>query len=99
MSDPLLAPDEGENLCGRIKHDAKAAPVPFGHRLPEYQKPLVGGIPMIPRICDRLGHPLHNMRRRGKVRVADPQIDDIQSPGDRFLLQTIDFCKEVRGEL
>jgi hypothetical protein len=77
MSDPFLAPDECEDLGGRIKDDPKAVAVPLGRRLPKYQKPLVGGIPVIPGVCGRLRHPLHNMRRGGKIRVSDPQIDNI----------------------
>ena len=53
---------------------------------------------MRPRLCDRLHHLCHDVRRGRQVRVAHTKIDDVGATGTRGGLQPVHLGEDVRRQ-
>ena len=54
---------------------------------------------MVLWVFDRLPHGLHDVRRRWKIGVANAQVDDVHSFGQRILLGLVYGCEQVGWEV
>src|SRR5215813_8729556 len=80
MPDTFLRADQRENFVCWVERDMKAACVPIGYGFAERQHALIRGILMVLRVFSSRAEAFDDRHRRRQVRVADAEIDDVDSP-------------------
>jgi len=95
VGDALLRADERDHLRGRVEPNAVAALHPPRRRLAKGGEALVVGVAMVLRVARRLAEAGDDVRRGGRVRVADAQVDEIDPARRHFPLQAVDLGEEI----
>jgi hypothetical protein len=99
VSEPFFGPDRCNNL--RLRVDAYAEPprVELGNGLPQPRYPAAGGVAVVGRLGRRLGELLDDCGRRGNVRVAEPEVDDVPPFAPQPPLELVHCREDVRGQV
>src|SRR5437762_774556 len=71
----------------------------LGSRLPEARQPFVVGIPVIGRVTCGLPQSRDDVRRRRRVGIPDPEVDQVDAAGRHLAFETVDFSEEVGWKL
>ncbi len=79
MGQALFGSQQGQCLPLGIQHHPIAAVVPIGDGLPKTAGALKGGIAVVGGILDRQLSCRHHRSRRGAIRIAHTQINQIQA--------------------
>ena len=99
MRDPLLRPDQGEDLGVGIEVDSIPRLAEGRDRPPQLGRPLVEGILVKGRVLHVVLKAADDRRGRGPIGIAHPQVDHVAARGDGGLLLLVDLGEEVRRKL
>ena len=98
IGETFLRAQGDDHLAFRIERNPEAALIIAGLGFPKPGYSLRGGITMRARIAGDLGQLLDHMRRRGAIRIAHAEIDNVLAarPGGR--LHRIHFGEDIRRQ-
>ena len=78
-----------------IQHDAESPLIPLGHSYAERQHAFIRRVLMVFGILGGLGKALDNGGRSRQIRIANTEVDDIDSTGNGRLLHLIDGSEQI----
>ncbi len=99
MRNAFLAADKREDFARRIELDAEAPTHPLGRCLAIRFGARVGGVLVVSRHGDCLGHRVHDSLRSWHVGIANAEGYHIDSLSLLCLLLAVDLSKEVWGQV
>ena len=99
IRDAFLGADQRNHLGGGIDGEAVAFSHPAGSRLPEARQPFVVGIPVIGRVTCGLPQSRDDVRRRRRVGIPDPEVDQVDAASRHLAFETVDFSEEIWRKL
>jgi len=99
VSQPFLAPDQHLDLSLRIDMHAVATRQPSGDRFAQLGCSLLRRVAMVSRPADRLGHPIEQFSGSRSIRIADTEVDDVDTSVPRAPLSGVELREQVRRQL
>ena len=98
VSDALLGADGDDGLAVGVDVDVEAPLVPIGDRHAQLVDAARHRVAVVGRVLRRLDQLGDHVRRRGAVRVAEAEVDDVLAGPPRLLLQIVDDVEDIRWE-
>ena len=98
VDDPLFGPDEGDDLLVRVHRHVEALLVPVCDSATELRQALGVGVAVVGGIQDGLVELGQVGRRRGDVRIADAEGDDVSALGTLLGDLAVDLNEEEDRE-